>query len=112
MEENANKSIEIIDDKLGRAFLKAKEDQKVLEGHAVRMNFEMPITTKLNEQIALLKSKMQEAEIKYAIDSETSKYNMIEIDETGLISTNLEGFKNPKWAVSAVKLFDSKGNEL
>ena len=51
MEEGESKSISVIDNNLGAAFLRAETDQKVLEETAERLGYEMPLSKVLNEKI-------------------------------------------------------------
>lgn len=50
-----DKSISILDSKLGAAFAKAEQDQKILEEKVEKMGNEMPIIKVLNEKIEEMK---------------------------------------------------------
>jgi len=63
MEEGESKSISVIDNKLGAAFLRAETDQKVLEEKAKKMNYEMPISTVLNEKIEQIKEELKQKDL-------------------------------------------------
>ena len=53
----------ISDKKIGDAFLRAESNQVVLEEKAKKMNYEMPISTVLNEKIEQIKEELKQKDL-------------------------------------------------